>query len=510
MRASSDTIPAGDAQPCPGTPTVTDIDGNVYNTVKIGEQCWMKENLRVTHYADGVAIPAGGSNSSATDPYFYIYPNLDAATYGYYYNWAAAMHGAASSYTNPSNVQGVCPTGWHLPSYPEWIQLTDYVGSKSEYFCDGNSNYIAKALSSSEGWNSSNGECYPGDQSVYANNATGFSVVPAGWFTGATPGGAGSDAPFFSCTQTGADNAFWCRLFYDSPSLTWWGNNKGHGRSVRCLLGAGCSPTSSEFSDTICSGDSYTWNGQTYSESGDYTQTFSTVNGCDSVVTLHLTITDCAPSCDAFAVRILGDTAGCATDSVTLYAMVPGATPPVAVGDILCTDNTIVKPGDWPVAGKAALGVVFHVDGTGLHGWAVHLNDQSTSITWGGYGTDIPGLSNYNISRGALADTAGYANTLAIRTFGDASTYPAAWAVDLDNGWYLPAAGQLRALYGELPTLNTSLLTAGGTQFPMSGLWYYWSSTEYNSISAWNLRCFGILDNINKGDGFRMRSVRTF
>ncbi|MBR0304605.1 MAG: T9SS type A sorting domain-containing protein, partial [Bacteroidales bacterium] len=58
-----------DAQPCPGTPTVTDIDGNTYNTVWIGNQCWMKENLRTTHYSDGGAIAAGNSSFSETTPY---------------------------------------------------------------------------------------------------------------------------------------------------------------------------------------------------------------------------------------------------------------------------------------------------------------------------------------------------------------------------------------------------------------------------------------------------------
>ena len=63
--------PAGDAQACPGLSTVTDYDGNVYNTVKIGTQCWMKQNLRTTHYANGGAIYSGGSSYSTTTPYYY-------------------------------------------------------------------------------------------------------------------------------------------------------------------------------------------------------------------------------------------------------------------------------------------------------------------------------------------------------------------------------------------------------------------------------------------------------
>ena len=110
-------------QTCPGIPTVTDYDGNVYQTVQIGLQCWMAENLRTTHFADGTFIPMGVVGDESNFTYYRYYPNGDSTivnVYGYHYNWKTAMHGAGSSNSNPSNQQGVCPSGWHLPSRAEW------------------------------------------------------------------------------------------------------------------------------------------------------------------------------------------------------------------------------------------------------------------------------------------------------------------------------------------------------------------------------------------------------
>ena len=166
--------------PCPAT--LKDIDGNVYNTVLIGTQCWMASNLRTTHFADNTFIPSVDT-VSYKDPYRHAPDNDEAnvTEYGYLYNWAAAMRGAASSVTNPSGVQGICPNGWHLPSDAEWTQLTDYVSSQSEYVCGTNNINIAKALAADTGWVEYTGECCVGDNQS-ANNATGFGVLPAACF----------------------------------------------------------------------------------------------------------------------------------------------------------------------------------------------------------------------------------------------------------------------------------------------------------------------------------------
>ena len=224
-------------QPCPGTPTVTDVDGNVYNTLQLGLQCWMRENLRVTQYTDGSPIPNGGTGIdgiSYSEPRYYVNPSVNAALYGYLYNWPAAMHGAASSNSNPSGVQGICPTGWHLPSDTEWTQLTDYMSSQSEYSCNGNSSYIAKALAAKSSWDSNSDECGPGNNQS-ANNASGFGTVAAGYFNGGF-GAAGANAFFWASTKNGNAKAY-NRYFYRGGPEVYRleDGNRAYGWSVRCL-----------------------------------------------------------------------------------------------------------------------------------------------------------------------------------------------------------------------------------------------------------------------------------
>jgi uncharacterized protein (TIGR02145 family) len=96
-----------------------DYDGNVYRTVVIGNQTWMADNLRTTHYADGtpVSIYYSANNNSANDE-----------SYGLLYDWATMMNGTETSSANPSGVLGICPSGWHIPSDAEWKTLETYLG----------------------------------------------------------------------------------------------------------------------------------------------------------------------------------------------------------------------------------------------------------------------------------------------------------------------------------------------------------------------------------------------
>ena len=225
-------------QLCIGTPTVTDYDGNVYNTVQIGNQCWMKENLRTTHYANGTYITRASGITSSTTAYSY-YPNNNSSnvsTYGYLYNWPAVMHGDSSSTVNPSGVQGICPNGWHVPSDAEWTQMTDYVGGQLQYQCSDSSIYIAKALASITGWSSSTETCAVGNNQGM-NNTTGFSTLPAGYYNFGQYYGFGCDAYFWSATEI-EGNGYWAsrrHLDCNSAIVDRYRSYKGSGYPVRCL-----------------------------------------------------------------------------------------------------------------------------------------------------------------------------------------------------------------------------------------------------------------------------------
>jgi uncharacterized protein (TIGR02145 family) len=107
-----------------GTTTISDLDGNSYNTILIGTQCWTKENLKVTKYNDGTTIPDetantagwGGLATGARTEYVAVGLSGYVATYGYLYNWYAA-----------TEARKICPNGWHVPTDEEWTSLIQFI-----------------------------------------------------------------------------------------------------------------------------------------------------------------------------------------------------------------------------------------------------------------------------------------------------------------------------------------------------------------------------------------------
>ena len=266
-------------------------------------------------------------------------------------------------------------------------------------------------------------------------------------------------------------------------------------------------PTAENYYVTICEGESYTFNGVNYTQEGEYPITIQT-EGCESTATLHLTVIDLDVE-----IEVSPDDEICEGDTVMLHAS--SSYELVAVGDILCTDGVIVKPANWP-CGKTAKGIVFYVDDTHLHGYAVDLT-QSGPMRWGNNGQQIP-TNTYGHWRDAIKDFNGYSNTQTIRQ-NNANT--AAMAVDFDNGWYLPSAGQVNLLYGELMDVNASLTLVGGTRMEdLTGTYgtnngdvFLWSSTEWNASQAMCIKIMdGLVKSVNKSssDKYYVRSVIDF
>jgi uncharacterized protein (TIGR02145 family) len=199
------------APQCPGSPTVTDIDGNVYKTVSIGSQCWMKENLRVTKYRNGDAITnltdqtdwdttSYGAFSMRTDTTLPL-------TFGKLYNFLAVV-----------DSRGLCPVGWHVPSKSEWTQLADTTFGEGPKLRSA-LNWIGHSI----------------DQIGY--NEKGFSALPNGFrSTGSGFTGLGSETFFWSSTSSAGSDGYSRGLInfndylYDNGFI-----NKRVGYSVRCV-----------------------------------------------------------------------------------------------------------------------------------------------------------------------------------------------------------------------------------------------------------------------------------
>ena len=222
-----------------GTSSISDYDGNEYSTVLIGSQCWMAENLRTTHYADGTPIPkVTGStewnNLGDTDSAYCWYDN-DSATnapiYGAFYTWAAVT-GNTSSTGNPSGAQGICPDGWHVPSDEEWKDLEMFLGMAQADADDTGyrgTNEGSKLVDSASLWSNGNLE----NDAEFGSS--GFTAFPGGYRDSDGTFYGLSFSAYFWCT-TGYDTSYaWYRLlFYITSGVGRDNGNKTKGLSVCC------------------------------------------------------------------------------------------------------------------------------------------------------------------------------------------------------------------------------------------------------------------------------------
>ena len=213
--------------------SITDVDGNTYNSLAYGNQVWTLENAEMETYRDGTEIPqiteAGGWAALTTGAWCY-YENDE--TKGKLYNWYAVMGIHDAIETTPN--KEFAPEGWHVPSDAEWTTLEEYlIASGYNYDDTTEGNKIAKAMASTTGWISDTGTGAPGnDQSL--NNDSGFNAFPEGYRkSNGTFANEGTSAVFWSSTENYTNYA-WFRLLYTSSSNLYWDSNlKQEGSSVR-------------------------------------------------------------------------------------------------------------------------------------------------------------------------------------------------------------------------------------------------------------------------------------
>jgi uncharacterized protein (TIGR02145 family) len=216
--------------PCSGSPTVTDIDGNTYNTIQIGDQCWMKENLKTTTYNNGISIPyvadsTAWSNLSTGAYVWYDDDIIWKDHYGALYNWYATV-----------DANGLCPSGWHMPTNDEWIILTDYIGGVG--IPHGNELKSCRQESSplGGGCNTNEHPRWDQDYTHYGTDDYGFSGLPGGYrLFDAIFYSIGSNTIWWTSTEN-ISNTAWGRILG-----SYFGNlgegtyDKPDGFSVRCL-----------------------------------------------------------------------------------------------------------------------------------------------------------------------------------------------------------------------------------------------------------------------------------
>ncbi|RLD58489.1 MAG: hypothetical protein DRJ05_07930, partial [Bacteroidetes bacterium] len=208
---------------CPAT--ITDADGNTYNTVLIGTQCWMAENLNVGNKIDASVIQ---TDNGIIEKYCYDNLTSNCDGFGGFYRWDEMME-----YETTEGAQGICPVGWHIPTEAEWCELENEadagtVDCDTPYWrgtdCGGNLKQTGTTY-----WYSPN---------VGATNSSGFTALPTGYYgSGYFSNYSSVSANWWSSNEYDVDDSYaWCRgLSYFRSTSDRHYVTKGVGFSIRCL-----------------------------------------------------------------------------------------------------------------------------------------------------------------------------------------------------------------------------------------------------------------------------------
>ncbi|MEI7981563.1 MAG: FISUMP domain-containing protein, partial [Bacteroidota bacterium] len=447
--------------PCPNIPTVS-YEEKTYNTVQIGNQCWLKENLNV-----GTRINSNQEQTNNAIKEKYCYGDLESNcdVYGGLYQWNEMMQ-----YNAQQGVQGICPSGWHIPTDGEWETLANFLGGAT---------LAGVKMKSTSGW-SGNGN---------GNNISGFTALPGGFrypdgsFTALTINGH-----FWSSSEYAGSSALNRYLVFEISSLGNFPYDKPSGTSVRCIQGTGV--TSMALVTTTAASNiaqtTATSGGFVINDGGAAVTARGVCYGTSQNPTISDSHTTDGTGTGTFTSTISG------LNSSTTYYVRAYATNSVATAygnQVTCTTTS-----QFYIGQNYGGGIIFYIDGTGQHGLISSTNDLIGVSNFGCVNTLIGGTST--------AFGTGQANTTLI--VNGCSELGAARRCDelVQNGfndWFLPAKLELYQMY-----LKKDLI--GG----FTGSWY-WSSSENSSVNAWSLG-FGTggYDISAKINGYPVRAIRVF
>lgn len=208
-------------------------EGQQYNTVQIGNQCWLKENLNVGTRING---EYGQVDNGLLEKYCYNDKEDSCDVYGALYQWKEMMQ-----YTAAEGAQGICPDGWHIPTDPEWCTLTQFIDNTVDCDINGATGFnVGFKLKSTNGW-------FMGGN---GSDDLGFTAVPAGlrnWDNGIFIVNS-EKSYFWTSTKNDLNNAWFRRLNNDHFGIFRYNDSKNYGMSVRCIKGT---PSSWVCGDTI-------------------------------------------------------------------------------------------------------------------------------------------------------------------------------------------------------------------------------------------------------------------
>jgi uncharacterized protein (TIGR02145 family) len=193
--------------------TVSDADGNIYTAVAIGQQVWLRENLKTTSYSNGDPVPQVTDETewlNLNDGAYCSYDNnpASAITYGMLYNWFAA-----------TDQRNLCPDGWHVPDYNDWTTLIDFLGGEA----------VAGGKLKEDGivhWKAPN---------TGATDSYSFTALPAGFRLGGAFSEPGYYAVLWSSSEADTDDGWILDILSSSEKASLEHAYKQDGFSIRCI-----------------------------------------------------------------------------------------------------------------------------------------------------------------------------------------------------------------------------------------------------------------------------------